>query len=400
METHDLKYGIFLAPFHALDEDPTLCLQRDLQLVTHLDELGYHEAWIGEHHSAGFEIIASPELFMAAAVERTKRIRLGSGVMSLPYHNPLMAANRMIQLDHQSMGRVMFGVGPGLLPFDAAMLGIPDMKRRDMMVESLEAILKLLAGERVTLKTDWFELVDASCQLLPYTRPMPEIAVASSMTPSGGRMAGKHGLGMLCVAATVQGGFDVLDTNWNIADEIARETRGVPMDRRVLRLVGPMHIAPTREQARANVEYGLVKWRDYFSGINFTAADQDTSKHPVDAMIETGQAIIGTPDDAIEQIEKLWAKTGGFGTFLQLAHNWADFENTKKSYELFARHVIPHFRGANRRRVQSYSFAVANSTELMGKAMEAAAAMVEKHRVEREGQPAAAPAETGVAAGK
>ena len=84
----DLRFGIFLAPFHALDENPTLALERDFELVQHLDRLGYHEAWIGEHHSAGFEIIPSPEVFIAAAAERTKHIRLGTGVSSLPYHHP------------------------------------------------------------------------------------------------------------------------------------------------------------------------------------------------------------------------------------------------------------------------------------------------------------------------
>src|SRR5271154_4281947 len=109
-----LRNGIFLAPFHPLDEDPTLCIQRDLELIEHLDRLGYDEAWVGEHHSAGYEIISSPELFIAAAAERTKRIKLGTGVVSLPYHHPLNVANRMIQLDHMTRGRVMFGAGPGL----------------------------------------------------------------------------------------------------------------------------------------------------------------------------------------------------------------------------------------------------------------------------------------------
>src|SRR5712692_8765313 len=133
-----LRTGIFLAPFHALDENPTLAIERDMELVQHLDRLNYHEAWIGEHHSAGFEIIASPELFIAAAAERTKRIKLGSGVISLPYHNPLMAANRVIQLDHQSKGRFMFGVGPGLLPSDAFAMGIEPSTQRDRMVEAIE----------------------------------------------------------------------------------------------------------------------------------------------------------------------------------------------------------------------------------------------------------------------
>jgi limonene 1,2-monooxygenase len=119
-----LRNGIFLAPFHPLDEDPTLCIHRDLELIEHLDRLGYEEAWIGEHHSAGFEIIASPEVFIAAAAERTRSIKLGTGVVSLPYHSPLTTANRIIQLDHQTRGRVMFGVGPGLLPSDAFQLGV------------------------------------------------------------------------------------------------------------------------------------------------------------------------------------------------------------------------------------------------------------------------------------
>ncbi len=185
-----LRSGIFLAPFHPLNEDPTLAIRRDIELVEWLDELGYEEAWIGEHHSAGFEIIASPELFIAAAAERTQRIKLGTGVVSLPYHNPLTAANRIIQLDHQTRGRVLFGVGPGLLPSDAMMMGIPVDKQRDRMVESIEVILRLFKGETVTHETEWFKLTNARMQLLPYTKPYPEIAVASSVTPSGGRLAG------------------------------------------------------------------------------------------------------------------------------------------------------------------------------------------------------------------
>src|SRR5215470_12009210 len=165
--TIKLRNGIFLAPFHPVDEDPTLCIQRDLELVEHLDRLGYDEAWIGEHHSAGYEIIASPELFIAAAAMKTSRIRLGTGVISLPYHNPLMVADRILQLDHMTRGRVMLGVGPGLLPSDAFMLGIEVKKQRDRMVEALVVILRLMRGETVTEKTEWYELRNARCQLLP-----------------------------------------------------------------------------------------------------------------------------------------------------------------------------------------------------------------------------------------
>ncbi|MDX2233517.1 MAG: LLM class flavin-dependent oxidoreductase [Hyphomonadaceae bacterium] len=374
-----LKDGIFLAPFHPIHEDPTLCIQRDLELVEHLDRLGYEEAWIGEHHSAGFEIIASPELFIAAAAERTQRIRLGTGVMSLPYHHPLTAANRILQLDHQTRGRVMFGVGPGLLPSDAFQMGIDPATQRDRMVEAIEVILRLFAGERVTMKTDWFTLVNATCQLKPYTWPHPEIAVASSVTPSGGKLAGKHGFGMLCVAATQAGGYDALGINWKIANETAA-AHGKTMDPARLRLVGPVHIAPTREEAWANIEHGVRQWLDYFSRINPAGQMMSREGDPIRNMVEDGVAVVGTPDDAIAQIKRLRAKQGDFGVFLQLAHNWADFDKTKQSYDLWRRFVTPAINGMNDQRQQSFDWATGNAEDFMKASMSAALSTIAKHQ--------------------
>src|SRR5712675_246957 len=237
-----LRHGIFLPPFHPMEENPTACLDRDLELMVWLDRLGFHEAWIGEHHSAGFEIISSPEIFIAIAAERTKFIRFGTGVISLPYHNPLMVANRIIQLDHQTRGRVMFGAGPGLLASDALMLGIEPDLQRGRMAEGLDAVLRLFNGEVITEKTDWYTLSEARLHLAPYTYPHPEVCVASAVTPSGGRLAGKYGLGMLCLAAGEISGFDALDVNWNIAKEVAAE-RGLTMDPSRIRLVLNMHLA-------------------------------------------------------------------------------------------------------------------------------------------------------------
>ncbi|HEY8950734.1 MAG TPA: LLM class flavin-dependent oxidoreductase [Rhizomicrobium sp.] len=373
-----LKNGIFLAPFHPVDEDPTLAIQRDMELIEHLDRLGYDEAWIGEHHSAGFEIIPSPELFIAAVAERTRRIKLGTGVVSLPYHNPLMAANRIIQLDHQTKGRVMFGVGPGLLPSDAFSMGIDPSTQRDRMVEAIEVILRLWKGERVTHKTDWFTLQDATCQLLPFSDPHPEICVASSVTPSGGKLAGKHGFGMLCVAATQAGGYDALAINWEIANKTAAEN-GKAMDPSRLRLVGPVHIAETRERAFENVKFGLDKWQGYFSGISAVAGREGTENQSAQQMVENGVAVIGTPEDAIAQIRRLQKKQGDFGVFLQLAHNWADFENTKKSYEMWQRYVTPVINGANTARETALNWAKDNKERFIGAAMNAAMQTIQKH---------------------
>src|SRR5579864_748248 len=377
-----LRGGVFLAPFHPTEDDPTLAIRRDLELVEWLDRLGYEEAWIGEHHSAGFEIIASPELFIAAAAERTSRIKLGTGVVSLPYHNPLMVAQRIIQLDHMTRGRVMFGAGPGLLTSDAMMLGIDPAVQRERMMQALDVILRLFRGETVTEETDWYTLKDARLHLLPYTRPYPEVAVASMVTPSGGRAAGKYGLGMLCVAATVEGAFDVLASNWKVAQEIAAE-HGRTMDPSVLRLVGPMHIAETREQARANVRYGLQKYLDYYQAINPARFSDLEGRDPVDVLTETRRAVIGTPDDAIEQIERLRDKQGEFGCFLQLAHNWANFENTKKSYELWMRHVNPVINKANAAREEAFAWARDNKEKFIGAAIGAAMSTIQKHNEEQ-----------------
>ena len=376
-----LRTGVFLAPFHPVHEDPTLAIRRDIELVEWLDELGYEEAWIGEHHSAGFEIISSPELFIAAAAERTQRIKLGTGVVSLPYHNPLTAANRIIQLDHQTRGRVMFGVGPGLLPSDALMMGIPIDKQRDRMVEAIDVILRLFQGETVTAETEWFKLHNARMQLLPFTKPYPEIAVASSFTPSGGRLAGRHGFGMLCVAATNPIGYDALSINWEVAQKTAAEYDRA-MDPSRLRLVGPMHIAESRAEARAQVQFGFHQWNAYFSAINRQGSEDLQGRDPIDAMIERGAGVVGTPDDAIAQIERLEQKIPNFGAYLLLGHNWANFADTKRSYALFAQHVKPHFNRVNTARAESLKWAADNSDEFMGAALSAAAKTVEKYQSE------------------
>ncbi len=138
-----LDFGVFVTPFHPVGQSPTVALEYDLERVVALDRLGYDEAWFGEHHSGGYELIACPEVFIATAAERTKHIRLGTGVVSLPYHHPLMVADRWVLLDHLTRGRMMFGTGPGALPSDAYMMGIDPVEQRRMMQESLEAILAL-----------------------------------------------------------------------------------------------------------------------------------------------------------------------------------------------------------------------------------------------------------------
>ncbi|HUI04971.1 MAG TPA: LLM class flavin-dependent oxidoreductase [Acidimicrobiales bacterium] len=389
-----LRFGVFLAPFHPVGQNPTLALERDLELMVRLDQLGFDEAWIGEHHSAGYEIIASPEVFIAAVSQRTRNIRLGTGVSSLPYHHPFILADRMVLLDHLTRGRVMFGVGPGALPSDAFMMGIDPMHQRDMMEESLEAILALLRGdEPVTRQASWFTLKDARLQLRPYTHPRFEVAVAAQISPAGPRAAGRFGLSLLSIGATTAGGFDVLGSHWQVMEERAAEF-GTTVERPRWRLVGPMHVAPTEEQARAEVRFGLAQWVDYFervAALPLAPSTLDPDKM-VDALMETGFAIIGTPAMAVAQIERLIEQSGGFGTYLLMAHEWADRQATLASYELFAREVIPHFKGTLASLERSRDWAAENRPEFIGAVGGAIMQAITDHQAERAARQEAPPA--------
>lgn len=376
-----LRFGAFIAPFHPVEENPTLAIQRDLELVEWLDHLDYDEAWIGEHHSAAYELIASPELFIAAASQRTKHIRLGTGVSSLPYHHPLILADRINQLDHLTRGRTMFGVGPGALVSDAWMMGIPVQKQRDRMDEALAVLVRLLRGEEVTHQSDWFELKNARLQMTPYSRPCVEMAVANQVSPTGARAAGRHGLGLLSLGATSTAGFNALSSNWAIACEQAAE-HGQSMDRAGWRLVGPMHVAETREQAMADVRFGLDKWIFYFREVaNLPIVPEGDD--PVQAMIDTGLAVIGTPEDAANRIQQLIDQSGGFGAFLFMDHNWAPFAAKKRSYELVARYVFPQFQALNVNRQASMDWVRSNKNEFTTQVRAAVGARIVQHIQEK-----------------
>jgi limonene 1,2-monooxygenase len=204
------------------------------------------------------------------------------------------------------------------------------------------------------------------------------VCVASSVTPSGGKLAGRHGFGMLCVAATQTGGYDALGINWKIANDTAAE-HGRKMEPERLRLVGPVHIAETREEAFKNIEFGFRKWQDYFASISAVAGRDSSGAQSPEDLVKEGVIVVGTPDDAIAQIKRLQAKQGEFGCFLQLAHNWANFDATKKSYDLWQRHVTPAINGANVARETAYNWARDNRDRFIGAAMGAAMQTIQKH---------------------
>lgn len=379
-----MKFGIFQAPFHDHATNPNANLHRDLELIRQLDYLGFDEAWVGEHHSCGTEIIGDPFIFCATAFERTRNIKLGSGVLSVPYHNPLWTADRIVQLDHLSRGRFMFGAGPGALPTDAHMIGIHPSEQRRMLEEGMDAIMHLLRSEDpLTMETDWFKLQDAKVQMPLYSDV--EIAVAAIASPSGPRIAGKHGVGLLSIGATMQIGADVLALHYDVWNDVASQ-HGTTANRDKWRLVGLMHIAETKEQAMRDVEYGIEHWFDYLQ--KTAAAPQfcpegDTLKERIDWVNETGVGAIGTAEDCIRQIESLWKQSGGFGGYLCMDHDFANPAAKFRSYELMAQRVFPKFQGNTYARMLD---AVARAQSVRAKLNEeqaqALASWTEKHAAE------------------
>ena len=361
VESRHVRTGVFLPPHHGNDEDVALCMRRDIELVQWLEYLGFTEVWMGEHHSGGMQIYGSPELFIAAAAERTSQIRIGAGVISVPYHHPYLVADRIVQLDHQTRGRGMYGFGPGMLVSDAAMLGIAPDQQRARLAEGVDVITRLIAGEIITQDSDWFTLRNASLQLSPYSNPRPELVVATSRTPTGSRLAGRYGFGIL-----TQGAGDV-NASWAYADEAGREY-GNQMNRDNLRVVASMHLAETREDALKAVEFGLDAWSRYGETINpaaYVEMQQKAGNDPAKLIALRG-GFIGTPDGAVEFLEKLWERTGPFGTLLMTGTNWMSFEATKRSYELMRRYVMPKFNRANRQRQRSFDWVYENRFEFSG----------------------------------
>lgn len=351
-----------------------LMLERDLKLAELLDDLGFDEFWCGEHHSTGWETIASPEMFLAGAAQRTQRIKLGTGVSSLPYHHPFMVAQRITQLDLMSRGRAILGTGPGALPSDAHAMGIDPMTQRDRQDEAIGVIKPLLAGERVTHHADWFTMNDAALQILPLQREL-EIATASMVSPSGMTLAGKYGLGVLSIGSMSTAGIQSLPLQWSFAEDAAAIS-GARIDRSQWRVMFNFHIAETREEAREQAKHGLQRWHnEYTVGtlMRQGATAFDSPDEAVDqlAFAEGSSAVIGTPDDLAQRIEEMYEVTGGFGAVIGFANDWANIENQRRSWDLVARYVIPKVQGlmAPLRRSQEHVIANRDSFDRAGSAV-------------------------------
>ncbi len=331
-----------MQPVHHPDENPTLALERDLQLTQHLDTLGYDEVWIGEHHSTGWETIASPDIFIMAAAARTRFIKLGSGVVPLSLHHPLLVADNYVLLDHLTRGRVMLGMGPGGgLPSDPYVFGLDSETQHRRTIATLDAVYRLLTStEPLSIETEWFTLRDAVLQLRPYTHPHMPLALVTGTNRDILERIGRYGTRWFVGTSP-----DNFDEAWAVIERGAQEV-GRTAARSDAYLPVTMHVADTRERALDDIREGAARERyDFSSPVTGSPLPGVPRERWAEHLAEKASSLIGTPEDALTKIRALRAKTGA-GGLLITSKEWASREATLKSYELFARYVMPELRGS------------------------------------------------------
>src|SRR5256885_11218006 len=136
------------------------------------------------------------------------------------------------------------------------------MTQRDRQVKGIGIIRRLFNGGRVTAKSDWFVMNDASLQILPLQEEMPFV-VASQISPSGMTLAGKHGIGVISIGSMSDEGLTALPTQWSFAEDAAKK-HGKTVNRKDWRVVLSWHIAETRQQAREEAGKGLMRWHNEY----------------------------------------------------------------------------------------------------------------------------------------
>lgn len=346
-----MKFSFFMMPLHLPSENPSLAFDRDIELINYADRLGFDEFFIGEHHSAGWETIPAPEMVLAKASATAQRIRLGTSVTSLPFHHPFHVAERFAFLDHMTRGRAVLGVGPSGLATDSQLFNIPPQDLNPMMRESTEIIVRLLetAGP-VTFEGKYWQIKDMELQLRSYTQPRLKLATASVGSERSLDFAAQYEMILFSLAGGGPPNAVPLAEQWEHVER-AGIRHGTKPDRDDFRIVTYVHLADSHEEAWSEVRAGIVRdVHNYFYTINtptqwVTKPKQDPASLTAEEIATKRRWIIGTPDEAIEQIQALCDETGGFGGLMIGTHEWARQDKINYSLELFARYVMPHFRG-------------------------------------------------------
>jgi alkanesulfonate monooxygenase SsuD/methylene tetrahydromethanopterin reductase-like flavin-dependent oxidoreductase (luciferase family) len=356
-----MELGYFTMPSHPPECGLKEGNDWDLQTLRWLDELGYQEAWVGEHHTAPWEPNPTPDLLIAQALLQTKNIRIGPGGFLLPYHHPAELANRVAMLDHLSDGRLNFGVAASGLPSDWAMFNVDGMsgQNRDMTREALEIILKLWSEPApfthkgkywtVTKPDTMFDFLKP--HIKPLQAPHPPIGVAGlSKNSDTLKLAGERGF----IPMSLNLNPAYVGSHWDSVEAGAAKTGRKP-SRKDWRLVREVFVADTDEEAW-KLSTGDMMGRmmgEYFLPLLGHFGFKDYLKHAPDVpdsdvtveYCARRNWIVGSPATVTEKIEKIYHEVGGFGVLLVFGFDYKHKpEAWRHSLELLQNEVMPRLK--------------------------------------------------------
>ena len=351
-----MQFGLFMMPLHPPYRAFADCYQRDVAQIVLADQLGYREAWVGEHLTERWENAPAPDLLLAQALALTKTVRLGTGVTLLALHNPVYLAHRLAMLDHMARGRFQWGIGGGGIPTDLSLFGLDPSTVRARSAEVLDVVLKLWASDgRFTYRGKFFDIdtpvldpvKGRGYYMKPYQKPHPPIAVAASTPDSSSmRMAGERGWIPMSSSLLSR---SHLAAHWRLVETGAAGV-GRQADRSQWRIARDVLVAPTsalaRERARAVLGRNYVQ-HQYPNRIG-TVQMASTKLEPsmpdeavtVDYLMENVW-IVGDPAECADKIHQLYEDSGGFGALLSITTDSDDAGWDHESLRLLMQDVAP-----------------------------------------------------------
>lgn len=355
-----MDLGFFIMPVHPLDRNYTETLKEDREAIILADELGFTEAFVGEHLTDKAETITNSMLFLSSLISDTKNIKLGAGTANLTHNHPVIVANQAAMLDHLLEGRFLLGISPGALASDAEVLEILDTDRNAMFAEAIDHILGIWAGEPpYNLEGDIWKIstertldpeIGVGIMAKPYQQPHPPI-LGTVVAPFSKGVIEMGKKGFLPISANF-----LLDkwvaTHWANYKQGCEEAGRVadPEDWRVARTIfvaDDPAVAQSYGKTDANSPYRfyfsqlLTKLRKggrhgAFMPSRDFPEDQLTTDFVVDELV-----IAGTPEEVVDKLLEVRETTGHFGTLLYAGMNWTDPELARRSMVLMAEKVMP-----------------------------------------------------------
>lgn len=355
-----MDLGFFTMPIHPVDKDWRQCLDEDRQAFILADELGFTEAYVGEHVTDGAEQITSCTMFIASLASAVKQMRLGTGTVNMPNSHPANVAAQVAMLDHMLDGRFNFGISPGGLASDAEVFGNLDADRQEMFLECIDTVLKIWAsdppynieGKYWKISTERTAMTEIGQGIMPkplQNNPHPPIVVTAVAPFSKG------------VTEAAARGWDPISANFLMPQWVAShwpkyvegcERVGRPAELANWRVAKSVFVADDMDTARAYATDPDSPYRFYYSQL-FTKLkkhgrinlfkehrDQPDDEVTLDHVCER-LIIWGTPEKVTDELLALREQTGQFGTLLYAGKDWADVDLARRSMVLLAEKVKP-----------------------------------------------------------